>query len=72
MNQEENACSNVVKAKGVQEEISMLHRLARVKVITGMLENKASMGTWIDQIAKVLFPLGYTIFIISYFLSYSI
>ncbi|XP_078354134.1 gamma-aminobutyric acid receptor subunit beta-2-like isoform X1 [Oculina patagonica] len=72
MDQEENAGSNGVKAKGTQEEISMLHRLARVKVIMGLLENKKGMDTWIDRIARVVFPLGYTIFIISYFVSYSI
>lgn len=72
MNQEENSASNDVKTKGTQEEITTLKRLARVKVIMEMLENNTSMKTWIDRIARVIFPLGYTIFIICYFLSYSI
>ena len=71
MAQESNACADGVRANGVQDEISTLQRLARVKVVTGLLENKKKVDTvWIDRIARVLFPLGYTIFIVSYFVSY--
>ena len=71
MPQEPNTCADGAKANGVQDEISTLQRIARVKVIAGLLENKKRMNTgWIDRIARVLFPLGYTIFIISYFVSY--
>ena len=71
MAQESNARADGVRANGVLEEISTLQRLARVKVVTGLLENKKKVDTvWIDRIARVLFPLGYTIFIVSYFVSY--
>ena len=71
MPQEPNTCADGAKANGVQDEISTLQRLARVKVIAGLLENKTRMNTaCIDRIARVLFPLRYTIFIISYFVSY--
>ena len=71
MAQEPTTCADVADANGVQDEISTLQRLARVKVVAGLLENKPRMNTaWIDRIARVLFPLGYTIFIISYFASY--
>lgn len=72
MNQEESTASHNLKTKGTQEEITMLDRLARVKDIMEILENNTSMNTWIDRIARVIFPLGYTVFIICYFLSYSI
>ena len=71
MAQEPNTCTDGVRANGVQDEISTLQRLARVKVIASVLENKTRMGTaWIDRVARVLFPLGYSIFIVSYFVSY--
>ena len=71
MAKEPTTCADVANANGVQDEISTLQRLARVKVIAGLLENKTRMNTaCIDRIARVLFPLGYTVFVISYFVSY--
>ena len=71
MTQEPNTCPDGVRANGVQDEISTPQRPARVKVIASVLENKTRMGTaWIDRVARVLFPLGYSIFIVSYFVSY--
>ena len=68
MAQGPNRCEDGARENRVQDEIS---RLARVKVITGLQENKKRMDTaCIDRIARVLFPLGYTIFTISYFVSY--
>ena len=70
---EPNRCEDGERANGVQDEISTLQRLARVKVIAGLMENKTRMDTTcIDRIARVLFPLGYTIFTVSYFMSYMI
>ena len=45
MAQEPNTCADGAKANGVQDEISTLQRLARVKVIAGLLENKTRMNT---------------------------
>ena len=71
MAQEPTRCEDGAKENGVQDEISTLQRLAQVKVITGLQENKTRVNTaWIDRIARVLFPLGYTIFTVSYFVSY--
>jgi len=71
MAQEPNACADGVRANEVQDEISTLQRLPRVKVVASLTENKTRMDTvWIDRIARVLFPLGYTIFTVSYFVSY--
>ena len=71
MAQGPNRCEDGARENRVQDEISTLQRLARVKVITGLQENKKRMDTaCIDRIARVLFPLGYTIFTISYFVSY--
>ena len=71
MPQEPTRCVDGAKANGVQDEISTLQRLARVKVIAGLLENKTRMNTaCIERKVRVLFPLRYTIFIISYFVSY--
>ena len=71
MAQEPNRCADGARENGVQDEISTLQRLARVKVITGLQENKKRMDTaCIDRIARVLFPLGYTIFTVGYFVSY--
>ena len=71
MAQEPNTCADGAKANEVQDEISTLQRLARLKVIAGLQEDKTRINTaCLDRIARVLFPLGYTIFIISYFVSY--
>lgn len=60
------ACPNDADKKNVNR-ISMLHRLTRRKVyVMGASEKKLSMEAWIDQVARVLFPLGYTAFIVSY------
>ena len=71
MAQAPNTCADGVRVNGVQDEISTLQSLARVKVVAGLLEKKTRMDTiWIDRVARVLFPLGYTIFAVSYFASY--
>ena len=71
MAQETDTCADGSRANGVQGEISTQQRLARVKVIAGLQEQKTRMDTaCIYRIARVLFPLRYTIFIISYFMSY--
>ena len=71
MAQAPNTCADGVRVNGVQDEISTLQSLARVKVVAGLLEKKTRMDTiWIDRVARVLFPLGYTIFAVSYFVSY--
>ena len=70
MAQEPNRCEDGAGTNEVQDEISTLQRLARV-IIAGLLENKKRMDTaCIDRIARVIFPLGYTIFTVIYFVSY--
>ena len=71
MAQEPNRSADGVGTNEVQDEISTLQRLARVKVIAGLQENKKRMNTaCIGRITRVLFPLGYTIFTVIYFVSY--
>ena len=71
MAQAPNTCVDDERANGVQDEIKTVQSLARVKVVAGLLENKPRMDTvWIDRVARVLFLLGYTIFTVSYFVSY--
>ena len=71
MAQAPNTCMDGVRANGVRDEVTTVQSLSRVKVVAGLLENKPRMDTvWIDRVARVLFPLGYTIFTISYFVSY--
>ena len=68
---EPNRCAAGEGTNEVQDEISTLQRLARVKVIAGLQENKKRMDTaCIGRITRVLFPLGYTIFTVIYFVSY--
>ena len=71
MTPEPNATADGVRTNEAQEENSTLQSLARVKVIAGVLVSKTRMGTaWVDRVARVVFPLGYTIFIVSYFVSF--
>ncbi|KAJ7372555.1 hypothetical protein OS493_019066 [Desmophyllum pertusum] len=53
VSQDDSACANGAKGTAAQERISMLRKLARLQVITGLLENKTSLGVWIDRIARV-------------------
>lgn len=71
MTAEPNATADGVRTNETQDENSTLQSLARVKIIAGVLVSKTRMGTaWVDRVARVVFPLGYTIFIVSYFVSY--
>lgn len=71
MTPEPNATVDGVRTNEAQDENSTLQSLARVNIIAGVLVSKTRMGTaWVDRVARVIFPLGYTIFIVSYFVSY--
>ena len=51
-----------------KDKISIFHRLAGRNLFKlGSLVINTSMDTLIDSMARVLFPLAYTAFIVSYF-----
>jgi len=64
-NENKMGCSEDATRK---DKISIFHRLTGRKFFNlGSSAINTSMDTLIDSMARILFPLGYTAFIVSYF-----